>query len=256
MQQGQNDTPIIVALDVPSHESAITLAKQLDPKRCRVKVGLELYTAAGPAVVEALQKLGFDVFLDLKLKDIPNTVAGAVRSACGLGVWMLNVHVDGGLDMMCSAVKAVKDASHHPLLIGVTVLTSMDVQALKQVGVSNVRRSAQPQVIKLSRLAHQARLDGVVCSGKEIRGVLSSWLEDMFNSSDKTGEKPPIIVTPGIRLSDGNKNDQKRIVTPESAIRLGANYLVVGRPITEAPDPLEALQDFNERVRLARARRA
>jgi orotidine-5'-phosphate decarboxylase len=226
---------IIVAMDVPSHQAATTLAQRLDPKLCRLKVGMELFTAAGPAVVEDLQKLGFKVFLDLKYKDIPNTVAGAVLSAANLGVWMLNVHCDGGREMMEAAVNAVANHKKKPLIIGVTILTSMDINNLKEVGVqANVTLD---QVLQLAELAEISGLDGVVCSGKEVESVHTNT------------HKGFISVVPGIRLPDGNQNDQKRIITPEEAIRLGAHYLVVGRPITGASDPIAALNEFNARVK-------
>lgn len=239
MNQSQHDPAIIVALDVPSHEEAIILAKKLDPKLCRVKVGLELFTAAGPAVVEALHEIGFEVFLDLKFKDIPNTVAGAVRSACELGVWMLNVHADGGPKMLVAAVDAVKNTARPPLIIGVTVLTSMDYSDLREVGVRTPKNSTLPQVIKLAKLAKKCGLDGLVCSGQEALEVRRRIDQDF------------LILTPGIRLPEGSKNDQERVTTPEQAVYAGANYLVIGRPITGARDTLAALEDFNNRVCLA-----
>lgn len=236
MNQDKRNPAIIVALDVPSHGEAIALAKKLDPKLCSVKVGLELFTAAGPPVVETLQNLGFEVFLDLKYHDIPNTVAGAVRAAANLGVWMINVHTLGGSVMMRAAVETLQELTVQPLIIGVTVLTSMDAKMLEEVGIHTTPRE---QVLTLARNAVASGLSGVVCSGEE-----ASMLRDQLGAD-------LMLITPGIRLPDGNKDDQKRIVTPEIAIKNGANYLVVGRPITEALDPLAALADFNERVRLA-----
>lgn len=224
---------IIVALDKPTYAEALNLAGMLDPSFCRVKVGKELFTATGPAVVEALMRRGFEVFLDLKFHDIPNTVAGAVRSVCNLGVWMVNVHCLGGRKMMESAVEAMKNVSNPPKLIGVTVLTSMDAYDLAEVGIP---WSPAEHAVHLASLAQRAGLDGVVCSGQEA-GVLREHLGKDF-----------ILVTPGIRLPEGSVDDQARIMTPEKAIMSGANYLVVGRPITSAPDPLAVLQEFNQRV--------
>lgn len=224
---------IIVALDIPNRREAIALAHKLDPNLCRVKIGKELYTAAGPAVVEDMRKLGFEVFLDLKYHDIPNTVAKAVHAAANLGVWMVNVHCSGGSKMMMAAVEALKDVSNPPILIGVTVLTSMSLEDLKEVGF---RTDGLPNttaiVTSLARLALKSGLDGVVCSGQEALPIRKA-CGDSF-----------VLVTPSIRLPDGSKDDQKRIVTPEIAIASGSNYLVVGRPITGAPNPTAALEDF------------
>lgn len=226
---------IIVALDVPTREAAVALAKTLDPKLCQVKVGKELFTAAGPAVVEDLKELGFDIFLDLKYHDIPNTVAGAIRSAAALGVWMVNVHALGGRKMMEAAINEALKYSIRPLVIGVTILTSMGIEDLKEVGINC---GPSIQAILLAKLAKDSGLDGVVCSGQEIVDIRNA-----------VPNKDFLLVTPGIRLPEGNKDDQVRIVTPELAIANGSNYLVVGRPITGAVDPIAALLDFNERVR-------
>ncbi|MDP2103953.1 MAG: orotidine-5'-phosphate decarboxylase [Candidatus Gracilibacteria bacterium] len=221
---------IIVALDVPNQRAAIKLAKSLAPSICRVKVGMELFVAAGPSVVKALQRLGFEVFLDLKFKDIPNTVAGAVRAACRMGVWMCNVHADGGSKMMRFAAGA---AQQDLLVTGVTVLTSMDEDNLSAIGVHLTPKN---QVMRLAKLAMGSHLHGVVCSGLEVADLRAQLGPDF------------ILVTPGIRLPDGNKDDQIRIVTPEMAIESGADYIVVGRPITEATCPGSALLDFDRRV--------
>lgn len=239
-----NDSAIIVALDVPSRRSANDLASRLDPALCRVKVGKELFTAAGPAVVEDLKNLGFDIFLDLKYHDIPNTVAGAIRAAANLGVWMVNVHALGGRRMMEAAVDAVSgiERLERPVIIGVTILTSMKATDLREVGIDDDESSDSAfPVVRLAKLAQESGLDGVVCSGQEALAIRQACGGSFA------------LVTPGIRLPDGNKDDQARIVTPEIAIQSGANYLVVGRPITGAPDPIAALEDFNERVRIARA---
>lgn len=228
---------VIVAMDVPSREAAISLAQKLDPSLCRLKVGMELFTAAGPAVVGDLRNLGFDIFLDLKFHDIPNTVAGAILSAAGLDVWMVNVHCLGGRKMMEAAANAVANMEMRPLLIGVTILTSMKVTDLREVGIDD-DESSDPTfpMVRLAKLAQESGLDGVVCSGQEASAIRKATNESFA------------LVTPGIRLPDGNQDDQARIVTPEMAIQSGASYLVVGRPITGATDPIAALHDFNKRI--------
>ncbi len=222
---------IIVALDVPDADAALALAARLDAKLCRVKVGKELFVAAGPAVVHKLQERGFEVFLDLKFHDIPNTVAGACRSAARIGVWMLNVHASGGEAMMRAAREAVSGVARPPLLIGVTVLTSLDDASLAAVGFSG---SAMANVERLARLARASGLDGVVCSAQEAPLIRKAAGEDF------------ILVTPGIRLKEDGKDDQARIVTPVEAMRLGANYLVIGRSITHAADPAGRLATVRE----------
>jgi orotidine-5'-phosphate decarboxylase len=196
-------------------------------------VGKELFTAAGPQLVEALVSKGFDIFLDLKFHDIPNTVAKACEAASKLGVWMLNVHASGGLAMMQAARNAIEVSEHQPLLIAVTVLTSMDEPALNQIGVN---AKVEDQVMRLAKLTQQAGLDGVVCSAQEA-ATLRQALGSQF-----------CLVTPGIRPADAKADDQSRITTPAEAVRLGANYLVIGRPITQAVDPLQALQKIHEQI--------
>lgn len=220
------DPRIIVALDFPDAAQALNFTDHLDPKLCRVKVGFELFVASGPSLVTALRERGFDVFLDLKFHDIPNTVASACRAAANLGVWMLNVHASGGRDMLLAARDAVSASARPPLLIAVTVLTSMDETDLKRVGVS---RSAADQVLELARLTHDCGLDGVVCSAKEA-ATLRAAIGPRFT-----------LVTPGIRPTGAEVGDQKRVLTPYEAIEQGASYLVIGRPITQAADPLAAL---------------
>jgi orotidine-5'-phosphate decarboxylase len=229
--------PIIVALDVPTRVAAITLATKLDPTLCRLKVGMELFTAGGPQVVEDLQNLGFEIFLDLKFHDIPNTVLGAVRSAAELGVWMINVHALGGKKMLESAVNAVSHITEarRPLIIGVTILTSMKPEDLRDVGINDYTSASLPMV-RLAKLVEESGLDGVVCSGQEASEIRQATNQQF------------VLVTPGIRFPEGMRDDQIRIVTPEMAIKSGANYLVVGRPITGANQPIVALNDFNERV--------
>ena len=226
-----SDKPIIIALDVNGESPALALAEQLDPSRCRLKIGKELFTSCGPHLVRKVQDLGFDVFLDLKFHDIPNTVAGACRAAADLGVWMLNVHASGGREMMEQAAQAVAAVgSQRPLLIGVTVLTSMSRPDLVEVGIDE---EPQSQVRRLAALAHSSGLDGVVCSAAETV-LLRQQLPVDF-----------CLVTPGIRRPEDASNDQKRVVGPAEAMRNGSNYLVVGRPITQAPDPAVALAEFN-----------
>ncbi|BCM24719.1 orotidine-5'-phosphate decarboxylase [Methyloradius palustris] len=220
---------IIVALDYADATSALALVNQLNPALCGLKVGKELFTAAGPHLVETLVNKGFNVFLDLKFHDIPNTVAKACEAASRLGVWMLNVHASGGLAMMQAAKEGVAKSGQQPLLIAVTVLTSMDQATLNQIGIAG---NLQDQVLKLAQLTQQAGLDGVVCSAQEAP-VLRQHLGADF-----------CLVTPGIRPADAKSDDQTRIVTPAKALQLGASYLVVGRPITQATNPLASLQSI------------
>lgn len=224
------DRPVIVALDFPAAQAASEFAARLDPRLCRVKVGKELFTAAGPALVETLVARGFDVFLDLKFHDIPNTVAGACRAAARLGVWMVNVHAGGGSAMLAAAREAVAAEAHRPLLIGVTVLTSLTSADLQEVGVAD---DARAQVMRLATLCHDSHLDGVVCSAEEAPLLKAAWPGEAF-----------LKVTPGIRLAGDAKSDQRRVVTPVDAIKMGADYLVIGRSITHAPDPLARLAEI------------
>lgn len=230
---GREGQRVIVALDYPDSKLALELAARLDPAACRLKVGKELFTAAGPELVRDLVKKGFGVFLDLKFHDIPNTVAAACRAGAELGVWMLNVHASGGRKMMEAAREAVDQSTHKPLLIGVTVLTSMDEAGLRETGVAG---SPREQVLRLAALAQQSGLDGVVCSAQEAAG-----LRARFGSGFA-------LVTPGIRPAGADAGDQSRIMTPADAIRAGSDYLVIGRPITQAPDPLSALQQINQEI--------
>ena len=218
---------VIVALDFPDAGAAFAMAARLDPAHCRVKVGKELFVAAGPAVVKGLHDLGFEVFLDLKFHDIPNTVAGACRAAANLGVWMVNIHASGGAAMMRAAREAVAPFARPPLLIGVTVLTSLSDAELAEIGFA---RSAAEVVDRLARLASANGLDGVVCSAEEA-AMLRESLGERF-----------VTVTPGIRLPGDAKGDQTRVMTPEDAVRHGAHYLVIGRPITQSADPAATLQ--------------
>ena len=221
---------VIVALDYDNQDSALTLADRLDPTLCRLKVGKELFTAAGPSVVKKLTDRGFDIFLDLKFHDIPNTVAKAIGTAADLGVWMTNVHASGGSRMMSAARQALDGKGSGMLLIGVTVLTSMDISDLEEVGVQG---NASAQVLRLAELAKNSGLDGVVCSAQEAK-LLKESLGQGFK-----------LVTPGIRLADSVADDQRRIVTPADALALGSDYLVIGRPITKSTDPLATLLEIN-----------
>ena len=226
---GRPSKRVIVALDVPQAKDALALAARLDPKLCRVKVGKELFVAAGPEIVHRLQERGFEVFLDLKFHDIPNTVAGACKAAARLGVWMMNVHASGGAVMMQAAREAVSGVARPPLLIAVTILTSLTDAALAEVGFAG---TAVDSVERLGRLARASGMDGVVCSAQEAP-LLRRAAGDDF-----------ILVTPGIRLPTDAKGDQSRVVTPADAVRLGAHYLVIGRPITAAKDPAATLESI------------
>jgi len=221
------NSPIIVALDYPSADAALEMAAKLNPQQCRLKVGKELFTRSGPKILEHLHKLDFDVFLDLKFHDIPNTTANAVAVAADLGVWMVNVHASGGRRMMDACVEKLSVYKQKPLLIGVTVLTSMQSEDLAEIGL-NV--SPLEQVTKLATLTHDCGLDGVVCSSHEVADLKASFGKD-FN-----------LVTPGIRPSFAAKGDQRRVMTPSEAIAAGSDYLVIGRPITQAEQPLKALE--------------
>ncbi|NOX92231.1 MAG: orotidine-5'-phosphate decarboxylase [Gammaproteobacteria bacterium] len=230
---GTVDPKVIVALDFPDADAALHLARALDAGQCRVKVGKELFTRAGPVLVEKLQQLGFDVFLDLKYHDIPNTTAQACRAAAELGVWMVNVHALGGRRMMEAAREAVDKTVHRPLLIAVTILTSLDADELHEVGLSG---SPEDNVLRLACLARSSGLDGVVCSPWEVAALRKTVASDFR------------LVTPGVRPAGTMADDQKRITTPEDAIRLGASYLVVGRPVTRAGNPLVALANINATI--------
>ena len=228
-----SDPRIIVALDYPDAKGALELASRLDPTLCRLKVGKELFTAAGPALLAKLHQPGFGVFLDLKYHDIPNTVAGACRAAAELGVWMINVHALGGRAMMTAAREALSGGMKRPKITAVTLLTSMGAGDLKDVGLGG---SPQEVVARLARLAQDCGMDGVVCSPQEA-GALRRQSGQSF-----------ILVTPGIRPAESAQDDQQRIATPRQAIADGANYLVIGRPITRAPDPLAALRSINAEI--------
>ena len=220
---------IIVALDAKSEYHALTIVEQLDPTLCRVKVGKELFTHAGPSVVQKLQHQGFEVFLDLKFHDIPNTTAQAVCAAADLGVWMVNVHASGGRKMMQTCAERLKAGNYQTQLIAVTVLTSMGREDLCDIGLD-----IEPveQVKRLAKLTQESGLDGVVCSAQEAK-ILRDMLGQDF-----------ALVTPGIRPEGANADDQKRIVTPKQAMQDGSSYLVIGRPITQAAHPTDMLKSI------------
>ncbi|MGZ8212573.1 MAG: orotidine-5'-phosphate decarboxylase [Burkholderiales bacterium] len=228
-----NDPRVIVALDFAHSSAALALAGRLDPLQCKVKVGKELFTAAGPALVEALVERGFGVFLDLKFHDIPNTVAAACRAAAGLGVWMLNVHASGGRGMLRAAREAIGTQPSAPKLVAVTLLTSMGAADLADIGMSG---TPSELVNRLALLAKAAGLDGVVCSGLEAAALRSACGSDFC------------LVTPGIRRAGAGADDQRRVMTVQGALTAGADYLVIGRPITQAPDPLAVLESINRDV--------
>jgi len=224
---------IIVALDVKNKEEGLALVRTLE-SAVLFKVGLQLYTAEGPALLKDVRELGKKVFLDLKLHDIPNTVAEAVRSGMRLGAWMMTIHASGGREMMAEAAKAAADEAAKsgkpkPLLLGVTVLTSLKDAELQEVGFAG---KVLDQVLRLAGLAMAAGLDGVVCSPQEIEAVHREFGTSL------------LIVTPGIRPAGANVNDQKRIMTPAQAVALGADYLVIGRPITAAPSPDQTFREI------------
>ena len=225
---------IIVALDYEKEAEALALVDQIDPSLCRLKVGKEMFTTLGINFVKQLHQRNFDVFLDLKYHDIPNTVARAVRSAADLGVWMVDLHASGGLRMMEEAKRILepygKDA---PLLIAVTVLTSMEDLDLLQIGIN---ASPMEQVLRLAHLTQRAGLDGVVCSPQEVEILRNACGEDFT------------LVTPGIRPIGADFGDQRRVMTPTAAIRAGSDYLVIGRPITKADNPAEVLRSINSSI--------
>ena len=230
---------IIVALDFDSESKTLAFVDRVDPTECRVKVGKELFTRCGPALVRQLVARNFDVFLDLKFHDIPNTVAHAVAAAADLGVWMTNVHASGGREMMVAARDAVAALNpvERPLVLAVTVLTSFSVTDLQAIGIS---ASPAEQVLNLARLAQHAGLDGVVCSAAETAALRAVMGADFC------------LVTPGIRRREDAVGDQKRVVEPADAIANGSDYLVVGRPITQAAEPTSDLAVFNQAVSGAR----
>ena len=232
--QTLNDPKIIVALDFPSQGPALALTDQLDPAKCRLKVGKELFTRSGPELIKSLQGRGFDVFLDLKFHDIPNTTSAAVAAAADLGVWMVNVHASGGEKMMVACRERLESfGADKPLLIAVTVLTSMSDADLAGIGITD---SAEAQVSRLAALTRNCGLDGVVCSAQEAPRLKAEQGADFQ------------LITPGIRPLSADKGDQQRIMTPTDALKAGSDYLVIGRPITQTSDPLAALEAIHAEV--------
>jgi len=228
-----NDPKIIIALDYPVAPPALALADKLDPALCRFKVGKELFTAAGPALLEDLMHRGFQIFLDLKFHDIPNTVAQACKTAANLGVWMVNVHALGGRKMLEAARESISIGGHRPKLIAVTMLTSMAQQDLDEIGIN---ATLADMVLRLAILARGIGLDGVVCSAQEA-GLLRKHCGKEF-----------CLVTPGIRPVNAKLDDQSRVMSPKAAMQAGSNYLVIGRPVTQAADPLQALLEINQEI--------
>lgn len=233
------DKVVIVALDFATAQQALKLVDCLDPKLCRLKVGKQLFTVAGPGLVTQLVKRGFDVFLDLKFHDIPTTVELACRAATDLGVWMMNVHAMGGRTMMQAAHRGIGNGISRPLLVAVTVLTSMGAGELGEIGIADTPEFA---VLRLAQLAANCGLDGVVCSAQEAPA-----LKALLGASFK-------LITPGIRPTMAALDDQNRVMTPTAALLAGADYLVIGRPITHAEDPLLALTRIQQEVGLLNSR--
>ncbi|MCY6419681.1 orotidine-5'-phosphate decarboxylase [Escherichia coli] len=224
-------SPVVVALDYHNRDAALAFVDKIDPRDCRLKVGKEMFTLFGPQFVRELQQRGFDIFLDLKFHDIPNTAAHAVAAAADLGVWMVNVHASGGARMMAAAREALvpfgKDA---PLLIAVTVLTSMEASDLADLGVT---LSPADYAERLAALTQKCGLDGVVCSAQE-----AARFKQVFGQEFK-------LVTPGIRPQGSEAGDQRRIMTPEQALAAGVDYMVIGRPVTQSVDPAQTLKAIN-----------
>jgi len=227
-----NDAKVVVALDFENKADALAFVEKIKPSDCRLKIGKEMFTHFGPEFVKQLVEQGFDVFLDLKFHDIPNTVAKAVKAAADLGVWMVNVHASGGRQMMLKAKEALEPYKENaPLLIAVTVLTSMAEEDLQEIGIT---KAPADHVLSLAKLTKDCGLDGVVCS---------AWEADSLKS---TLGKQFKLITPGIRPAGSNQDDQKRIMTPIEAINVGVDYLVIGRPITKASDPHHVLSTINQ----------
>lgn len=228
------DQKVIVALDYDNQADALAFVDRIDPNSCRLKVGKEMFTLFGPDFVKELHKRGFSVFLDLKFHDIPNTCSKAVRAAAELGVWMVNVHASGGERMMTASREILEPyGKDRPLLIGVTVLTSMEQSDLAGIGL-NI--APQDQVTRLASLTKNSGLDGVVCSAQE-----SAMLKNKLGKEFK-------LVTPGIRPTGADVGDQKRIMTPSDAVIAGSDYLVIGRPITQSNNPAEVLSSINNEL--------
>ena len=227
------DAKIIVALDYALATSALALVDRLEPSLCRLKIGKELFTASGPKLLEQLMQRNFEVFLDLKFHDIPNTTAQACKVAASLGVWMVNVHALGGRKMLEAAAEAVIHSAQRPKLVAVTMLTSMGQHDLADIGIN---ATPAEMVLRLATLARDSGLNGVVCSAQEA-ALLRKKCGMGF-----------CLVTPGIRPVQVSADDQARIMTPRAALQAGSNYLVIGRPVTQAADPLQALRDIHQEI--------
>jgi orotidine-5'-phosphate decarboxylase len=229
----QTDSRVIVALDFPQQQPALDLVDRLDPSLCRLKVGKEMFTRLGPTFIEKLRHRGYDIFLDLKFHDIPNTVAAACDAAADLGVWMMNLHASGGSRMMVAARERLECRADRPLLVAVTVLTSLATEDIAEIGFSG---EPVESVLRLAKLTKEAGLDGVVCSPKEAAALRSQLGGDF------------LLVTPGVRPGRAVQDDQRRVMTPGDAMSAGSSYLVIGRPITSAEDPVQALKLINAEV--------
>ena len=231
-----NKSRVIISLDFQDAKQALEFCQKVDPVSCKIKIGKELFTGTGPILIEKLRLLGFEIFLDLKYHDIPNTVANACRIAADLDVWMLNIHAAGGRNMMEAAHESLAKSRrlrNRPLLVAVTLLTSISSDDLLELGIT---KSIEDQVLLLSKLAKSSGLDGVVCSGMEVSKLRHELGKDFC------------LVTPGIRLDDLDNDDQKRIMTPYDAIKAGSNYLVIGRPITRTSNPADVLNSINKSI--------
>lgn len=227
-----NNSKIIVALDFGSLSETEDFLKKVKGQNCRVKVGKELFTNEGPNVIKLIQQYGFEIFLDLKFHDIPNTVSRAIKASCNLGIWMVNVHASGGKQMLLAAREAVDSSSNKPILIAVTILTSYDNYSFQELGFKN---NLLDQIAYLATLSENSGMDGIVCSANDIPSI-KPLVKEKFQ-----------FVTPGIRLANSN-DDQKRVTTPEDAITQGSNYLVIGRPITSSEDPAALIEKINQKI--------
>ena len=225
------DNKIIIPLDL-EYSAAINMAKNFDANLCRLKIGSQLFTSSGPQIIKELNSLGFDIFLDLKFHDIPNTVYEAVKSAADLGIWMVNVHASGGRAMLEASKKALEGFDQPPLLIAVTVLTSLSEDSLNEVGIKDLSE----QVLRLAELTNECDLNGVVCASTDVKAIKNRFGKDF------------VTVTPGIRPNDSKVNDQNRISTPSEAVKNGSDYLVIGRPITESENPTKALEKIIKEI--------
>lgn len=225
------DNRVIIPLDL-EYSAAIDMASNFDPSNCRLKIGSQLFTSSGPKIIKELDSRGFEIFLDLKFHDIPNTVYEAVRSAADLGVWMINVHASGGKNMLEASKNALIDFDEPPLLIAVTLLTSLSENSIQEIGLNNLSE----QVLRLAKLSHECELDGVVCASSDTVIIKKEFGKEF------------ITVTPGIRPDQSKLNDQSRVSTPSEAVKNGSDFLVIGRPITESDDPAGALKDIYKQI--------